>query len=385
MSFYRPTWAEVDLGALDYNITQINKKINNNAKILAMVKADAYGHGAEEVVKTLLKQKSNSQASISMLGVALIEEGIQLRQAGFGDIPILILGSIYPFENFSQVVEYDLTPTICSLESAQFLSKIARASDKKVKVHIEIDTGMGRIGISSGSAFSLIEKVLELEYLEIEGIYTHFAAADSEPDFTEKQIDDFNKILKRLDKADINIPLVHMANSAAMLKYKTSHFNLVRPGLAMYGLLPFPTALKYINLKPVFKLKTKVVYLKKVPIRTSISYGRTFITKRDSMIATIPVGYADGYNRLLSSKGEVLIQGKRAPVIGRVCMDMCMVDVTDISRVKIGDEVVLIGQQGKETILVEEIADKLGTISYEVVSMITKRVHRIYINSNQGK
>lgn len=385
MSFYRPTWAEVDLGALDYNITQINKKINNNAKILAMVKADAYGHGAEEVVKTLLKQKSNSQASISMLGVALIEEGIQLRQAGFGDIPILILGSIYPFENFSQVVEYELTPTICSLESAQFLSKIARASDKKVKVHIEIDTGMGRIGISSGSAFSLIEKVLELEYLEIEGIYTHFAAADTEPDFTEKQIDDFNKILKRLDKADINIPLVHMANSAAMLKYKTSHFNLVRPGLAMYGLLPFPTALKYINLKPVFKLKTKVVYLKKVPIRTSISYGRTFITKRDSMIATIPVGYADGYNRLLSSKGEILIQGKRAPVIGRVCMDMCMVDVTDISRVKIGDEVVLIGQQGKETILVEEIADKLGTISYEVVSMITKRVHRIYINSNQGK
>ena len=379
MDFYRPTWSEVDLEALTYNIEEIRKKIKPQTQILAMVKADAYGHGAIEIVRKLLETKKNGQISIAMLGVALIEEGIQLRQAGFNNIPILILGSIYPFDNFNQVVQYNLTPTICSFEAAQFLSMIALSSNKKVKIHIEIDTGMGRIGISYSSAFSLIEKIKRLDALEIEGIYTHFPAVDTDPDFTEKQIDNFNNLLKKLDAAKINIPLKHTANSAAILKYKISHFNLVRPGLLIYGLIPFSTALRYIEVKPVLKLKTKIVYLKKVSSRTSISYGRKFITTRESKIATIPIGYGDGYNRLLSNNGEVLIQGKKAPIIGRICMDMCMVDVTDIPDVEIGNEVVLIGQQGKENILAEEIAAKLGTISYEVVCMINKRVPRIYI------
>jgi alanine racemase len=381
MSFYRPTWAQIDLGALSHNIAEIRKKIAPETQILAMVKADAYGHGAVEVVKALLSGVGENNPAVTMLGVALIEEGKELREAGFKDIPILLLGSVYPFENFNEVVKYDLTPTICSLEAAQSLSKAAQSAGKKVKIHIKIDTGMGRIGISPYSSFSLIEKIAAMENLKIEGVYTHFPAADNDQDFTERQISDFNKILKKLKEANIEVPLKHMVNSTALLKYKQARFNMIRPGLAIYGLAPFATAFKQIELKPVMSLKTRVVYLKKVPIRASISYGRTFITKRESMIATIPVGYADGYNRLLSNKGEVLIHGQRAPIVGRVCMDMCMIDVTDIPKVKVGDEVVLMGEQSKERILADEIAGKVGTISYEVVCMISKRVPRIYINN----
>lgn len=381
MSFYRPTWAEIDLGALTHNINKIRTNIGPQTQILAMVKADAYGHGVIEVVKTLLAEKESKKPAVAMLGVALIEEGIQLREAGFKDIPILLLGSIYPFENFKQVIKYNLTPTICSLIAAQSLAKAAQCVHKKVKIHIKIDTGMGRIGISPYTSFSLIEKIADMETLEVEGVYTHFPAADTDQDFTERQISDFNKILKKLEEANTKIPVRHMANSVAILKYRTSHFNLIRPGLAIYGLAPFPAAFKQIELKPVMKLKTKVIYLKKVPIRASISYGRTFITKRESIIATIPIGYADGYNRLLSNKGEVLIHGQRAPIVGRVCMDMCMIDVTDIPKIKIGDEVVLIGEQGNQSITAEEIANKTGTISYEVVCMISKRVPRVYVNN----
>ncbi|MFH1238960.1 MAG: alanine racemase, partial [bacterium] len=358
MSFYRPTWAEIDLGALSHNIKAIEEKIGPETQILAMVKADAYGHGVIEVVRTLLTDHTSPKPSPAMLGVALIEEGIQLREAGFTDVPILLLGSIYPWENFREVVKYNLTPTICSFEAAQSLAKATQSAAKKSGIHIKIDTGMGRIGISPYSSLSLIEKIAAMETLVIEGIYTHFPAADNDPDFTERQISDFNKILKKLEEAGIKIPLKHIANSAAILKYKKSHFNMIRPGLSLYGLAPFATAFKQIELKPLMSLRTKVVYLKKVPIRASISYGRTFVTRRESMIATIPIGYADGYNRLLSNKGEVLIHGERAPVVGRVCMDMCMIDVTDISRVKVGDEVVLMGAQGEERISADDIAAK---------------------------
>ncbi|MFH1784504.1 MAG: alanine racemase [bacterium] len=379
MDFYRPTWAEIDLGAVSHNIVQIRKKLQCDAGILAMVKADGYGHGAIEVARTLVEAEYEGKPCVSMLGVALIEEGIQLRQAGFKNIPVLILGSIYPMENFEHVVKFDLTPTICSLESAQALGKIAHNAGKKVNIHVEVDTGMGRIGVSSSTSNALVEKISKVDSLNIEGIYTHFPAADTEPDFTETQIMEFKKILEDLDKAGVEVPLRHMANSAALIKYKGTYFNIVRPGLAIYGLLPFPSTLKYIDLRPVFSLKSRIVYLKKVPIRTSISYGRTFITKRDSLIATIPVGYGDGYSRLLSNKGEVLIRGKRVPVVGRVCMDMFMVDVTDIPKANVGDEVVLAGTQGNESITIEEIADKTGTISYEVVCQVSKRVPRVYM------
>jgi len=369
LPFLRPTWAEIDLGAFRHNFKEIKRKLKKGTSLLPVVKADGYGHGMEEIARASLS------CGAKLLGVANIEEGIFLRKKGI-TAPILILGSVYPLSNFTHILRYNLTPAICSLQASQELSKIAQRRKKKVRVHIKVDTGMGRIGVSAENAVSLVKKVIQLPGIIIEGIFTHLAAADSDYQFTMEQIGKFQSVINELKGDNINIKYKHAANSTAILRYSDAHFNLARPGISLYGLAPFAGAEREINLKPVMQLKTKIVFIKRVKKGTSVSYGRTWRAERDSIIGTLPIGYADGYNRLLSNCGEVLIRGKRIPIVGRVCMDMCMVDITSLPDVKVGEEVVLIGSQGKENITADEIAKLIGTISYEVVCGISKRVPR---------
>lgn len=366
----RPTWAEIDLSALVQNLKNISRKIPRQTKILAIVKADAYGHGAVEVARVCEKR-------MCYLGVALIEEAIALRKAGI-KAPILILGSIFPFTNFKYVLEYDLIPTIASLAGARSLSRIAAKHKQKIKFHLKVDTGMGRIGIRPVSAAATIKKIKELPFIEMEGLYTHLASAENDEAYSRQQIEKFIAIIKELEQEHIAIKYQHVSGSAAILKYRDYAFNMVRPGLMMYGITPFKGAQKQITLHPVLSLKTKLVYLKRVPKGNSISYGRTFITKRNSFIGTLPVGYADGYAWGLANKAVVLVQGKRVPVIGRVCMDMCMIDLTGMKGIDVGTEVVLIGRQGQENITVNEVAEWAKTISYEIVCGISARVPRIF-------
>lgn len=372
----RPTWAEIDLGALRHNFKEIKRKLTKGASLLPVVKADGYGHGMEEIARVALS------CGAKFLGVANIEEGILLRKRRI-TAPILILGSVYPLSNFTHILRYNLTPAICSLEASRELSRIARRKKKRVKVHIKVDTGMGRIGVSAENAANLVNKVVKLPGIIIEGIFTHLAAADSDYEFTMEQIGKFQSVIDELKRDNINIKYKHAANSTAVLRYSDAHFNMARPGISLYGLVPFEGAEREIDLRPVMQLKTKIIFIKRVKKGTSISYGRTWKAERDSIIGTLPIGYADGYNRLLSNRAEVLICGKRVPIVGRVCMDMCMVDITSLPDVKVGEEVVLIGSQGKEKITADEIAKLIGTISYEVVCGISKRVPRIYLRSRK--
>ncbi|MDD5259514.1 MAG: alanine racemase [bacterium] len=366
----RPTWAEINVPALAQNLKNISRKIGRQTKILAIVKADAYGHGALAVAKVCEKYRC-------YLGVALIEEAITLRKAGI-KAPLLILGSIFPFNNFKYVLEYNLIPTIASLAGARSLSRIAAKHKQKIKFHLKVDTGMGRIGIRPLSAVATIRKIKALPFIEMEGIYTHLASAEDDEVYSRQQIEIFTRIIKELEQAKITVKYKHVSGSAAILKYRNYPLNMVRPGLMMYGLAPFKGAEKQIALYPVLSLKTKIVYLKRLSQGNSISYGRTFITKRNSFIGTLPIGYADGYVRSLSNRAMVLVQGKRVPVIGRVCMDMCMIDLTGMKGIDIGEEVVLVGKQGPETISVNEVAEWAKTISYEIICGISARVPRIY-------
>ncbi len=372
MYFLRPSWAEINLSHCVHNLEQIKKIVKNKVQILAVVKADAYGHGAIEVSKVVLRN------GVSFLGVALIEEGIKLRQAGI-DAPILVMGSIYPFKNYRELINFNLIPIVASLSSLKELSSIASKEGEKVGFHLKVDTGMGRIGVSVNSVLKLVKEISSLPGVVLEGIISHLSCADGDGGFTEKQIDDFTSVVEKIKyKKTI---LRHIANSSAILRFPESHLDLVRPGLILYGLLPFRSTLSKIKLKPVMSLKTKVIFLKKVAKGTPVSYGKTYVTKKRSIIATLPIGYADGYNRLLSNKAQVLIKGKRLPVVGRICMDMCMVDVTDLPQVAVGDEVVLIGNQENETITVEDIAVWSNTVNYETVCALGKRIPRIYIGN----
>ncbi|MCX5696278.1 MAG: alanine racemase [Candidatus Omnitrophica bacterium] len=363
---YRPTWAQIDLNNLEHNFLEIKKRLAPGTKILVTVKADAYGHGLIPVSKRLVACK------VDFLGVASIDEGITLRKAGI-KVPILILGLILK-DDILPLFEYNLSTSVCDVGLSRALNKKAALKRKKLNVHIKVDTGMGRIGVSHYDAHKLVKNIHNLKHLRIEGLFTHFAFADLNREFTFHQIDLFNKLIRKLSKDNINIPLVHAANSIGLLDYKYSHFNMVRPGLIIYGLHP-KEELK-INLKPVLSLKTKVIFVKKVPAGSGISYGHDYITSRATKIATLPIGYGDGYPRNLSNKAPVLIRGKRFKICGRICMDQIMVDVGN-APVKVGDEVVLIGSQGKNKITVEELAELSNTIPYEIVCGLGSRIPRI--------
>ncbi len=367
---HRPTAAVIDLGALTHNYREVIR-LADGRKILAVVKAQAYGHGAVAVSRHLLGLGAD------MLGVALLEEGRELREAGI-DAPILLMGSLFP-EQAEAAVALRLTPVVYSLSLARALSDAAQKLKTTCAVHVKIDTGMGRIGIAPEQGCGFIAELRTLPGIDVQGLMTHFADADlRDKGFAAKQLELFEGLMSRLDAEHITVPLRHAANSAAILDFHSALFTMVRPGLMLYGYNPLERGLGGRALEPVLSLVTRVAYLKKVRSGVPISYGRTFITKRESIIATLPIGYADGYSRSLSGRGEALVRGVRVPVAGRVCMDMCMIDATDVPGISEGDEVVLIGRQGTERITASDIAEKTGTISYEVLCGISGRVPRIY-------
>lgn len=366
---YRPTWAEIDMRAVAYNYRQVKKIVGKNINIMAVVKANAYGHGTVEVSKVL------EGLGVAYLGVATTDEAIRLRDHGIRS-PILILGHVLPDE-VKPAIERNITLTICGNELLGAIRDAVKHG-LKAKVHMKIDTGMGRIGIWHEEALHFIKNLAQEPGVVIEGIYTHFSSAGRDDFFTTYQIEAFEKLLAKLEDFDIDIPLKHAANSIATVDFKRSHQNLVRPGLIIYGMYPKYNFPKLIKLKPALSFKTRIVYLKDTPAGRSISYGRTYITQKDTKIATLPVGYADGYERNLSNRAEVLIRGRRAPVIGKVTMDQTMIDVGRIRGVKVGDEVVLIGKQGRNEIRAEKIARLAGTIAYETICSISNRVPRVY-------
>ena len=364
---YRPTWVEINLAGLEHNYKQIRKAISRATGIIACVKADAYGHGAGPVSQRLVS------LGVEYLAVASIDEAITLRKEGI-KTPILVLGMVLP-AYVSPLFKYGITQTVCTWDLAEAISKHAAYFKKQAKIHIKVDTGMGRLGFAYNEAYDLVREIAKLKFLKIEGIFTHFPSADSDMAFTRHQVDIFNKLITRLEKSGIRIPMHHAANSMGILHYKNSHLNFVRPGLILYGLYP-KKGLK-IDLRPVMSLKTKVVFTKRVSKGEGISYGHSYHTKKDTTIVTLPIGYGDGYPRSLSNKADVLIAGQRFKISGKVCMDHILVDVGD-ARVGTGDEAVLIGASASERVGAEELARLIDTISYEIVCGIGGRVPRIY-------
>ncbi len=367
----RPTAAMIELGALEHNFKEVVQR-SQGRDILAVVKAQAYGHGAVAVSRRLLALGAH------MLGVALVEEGKELRNAGI-DAPILLMGSLFP-EQAETIAALRLTPVVFTLPLAQALSVAAQGMKTRIPVHVKIDTGMGRIGIAPEEAGEFISSLCMLPNIEVQGLMTHFADADlRDKAFASRQVERFAAVIRELDERGISIPLRHAANSAAVMDFAQALFTMVRPGLMLYGYNPLEQGTPRAQLKPVLSLVTRIAFVKKVPAGVPVSYGRTFTTSRDSLIATLPIGYADGFSRGLSNKGEALVRGKRVPVVGRVCMDMCMIDVTGVPCVAEGDEAALIGSQGDERITADDIAAKIGTISYEVLCGVSNRVPRIYL------
>lgn len=374
----RPVWAEIDLDSLAHNIKEVRRITNKEAIVTAVVKANAYGHGSIEAAKVFLENGANR------LAVATLSEAVELRRAGI-DTPILILGYT-PDSQHKIAVENDIVEAVYNLESAEKLSQVANSLNKKAKVHIKVDSGMGRIGFPPvDSSIDKIEKISKLPNLEIEGIFTHFAKADEvDKAYTGKQFKNYKWVIERLEDKNIQIPIKHVSNSAATIDLPEYNLNMVRGGIMIYGLYPSDEVDKEkVSLKPAMTLKAKISHLKEVPEGTGISYGQIFVTKRKSKIATIPIGYADGFTRLLTSKAEVAIKGKRAPIVGKICMDQCMIDVTDIEDVKVGDEVVLFGDGTNGVPHIDEVAEKLGTINYEIVCMVGRRVPRVYIKDGK--
>ena len=370
---YRPTWIEVDLNAIRHNFLQIRKHTGKDTAILVPVKANAYGHGMLETCDTLVR------SGVDYLGVGTIDEAIFLRRNGFVKTPILMLGSVLT-SVVEHIVRNNITQTVGDMRLARAIDKCAGRIGKKARVHIKIDTGMGRIGIWHEDAIRLISKISRLGNVKIEGIFSHFPSADEDRLLTHRQIKYFLSLLQDVKRAGINITYSHMANSMAVVDYKDSHMNLIRPGLMIYGLSPKPGAFSgKISLKPALCLKSKIVFIKNVPPGRKISYGGTHITTCHTKIATVPIGYGDGLNRRLSNNGKVLVGGKKAPIIGMVCMDQVMIDLKHIDHAKTGDEVVIIGSQNNLRISAEEIAKLCDTIPYEVVCWFDKRIARKYI------
>jgi len=369
MKYYRPTFAEINLDAIRHNLEIVSHIVKSGTKILGVVKADAYGHGMKEVSKAIVDY-------VDYFGVASLDEAVGLRNIGIKK-PILVIGAILP-EEIEGVLKLNVIQTVSDLDVPKRLSKLAAARNKTVKVHVKIDTGMGRLGFWHEEAIDFIKKISGLKNIVIDGIFTHFPNAEADKVFTYNQIGNFKRLVEDLWDNNIDIPIKHTANSMGLIDFKDSHMNMVRPGLMMYGIYPKPSLMKNIFLRPALTLRTKITYLKSMPKGRGVSYGMTYVTAKPTKMATIPIGYGDGYSRHFSNKAEVLINDRRCPIVGRVCMDMCMVDVGHLKNVKVGDDVILIGSQGKEIIRAEELARLINTIPYEVLCNIGHRVPRIY-------
>jgi alanine racemase len=366
----RPTHALINLAALRRNYRKL-RDLSEGRSVMAVVKANAYGHGLEDCARALVAEGA------AYFGVGFLEEGIALREAGIRT-PILVLGGAVGYQA-AHFLEYDLDLTVSSIALARRVAEEVRANGHRARVHLKIDTGMGRIGVSWRNALPFIQEALAMPELEVVGIYSHFATADeADSSFAEEQLERFRKVLEELEAHRQRIPLVHIANSGALFQHPQSRFNLVRLGISLYGCRPAEETAVPIELEPVMSLVSEVVFVKRVPEGTPVSYGCAWRAPKDTTIATVPIGYGDGYPRALSNKGQVLIRGKRFPVVGKVCMDQIMVDCGDI-QVEVGDEVVIIGKQGDRRISVEETAAWLDTIPYEVTTTINTRVPRVFV------
>ncbi len=365
------TYASINLAALVHNLAQIRERVSPGCGIMAVVKANAYGHGAIEVSRALV------QAGATRLAVASVQEGVALRQAGI-TADILVLVDLFD-THIEELVAHRLTPVITEQRLLPMLAKAATASSHPFPIHLKVDTGMGRLGFSPSELAALFNALPGWKSLRIEGFMTHLADSDgADSSHTEQQLKSFHGLLEQVAQRGITVPLMHVANSAAIVRYPQSHFSLVRPGIMLYGYHTLPDSVPAPSLQPVLSLRTTVMQLRTIKPGETVSYNRTFVAKRPSTIAVLPVGYADGYSRQLSNKGFVLIDGKRAPIVGLICMDMTMVDVTDIPSVRVGDGVTLIGCQGQEAIWADEIADWTGTIPYETLCAIGPRIPRVY-------
>jgi len=363
----RAVWARVNLGNIRQNIREIKTKVKNGAKFCAVVKADAYGHGAVAVAKAAERE------GVDYFAVAILNEALELRRAGFLQ-PILILGCTPP-EQSRDLVACDIEPTVFTMEAAQALSAAAVLQNKTAKLHLAVDTGMSRIGAAVADVGELARRIAALPGLKIEGLFSHFAKADYEDKtFAHVQLERFREAIRRVESAGVDVPIRHIANSAAILELPEAHFDMVRAGIVLYGLWPSDEVKRTIALRPAMQLQTKVSYVKRLPAGTGIGYGQIYTLARESAIATLPIGYADGWTRLLTGKAKADFNGRLAPIVGKICMDQCMADVTGLN-VKIGDVATLFGSS---RISVDDVAAWLGTINYEVVCMVGKRVPRVY-------
>jgi len=376
----RPTLAEIDLAALRHNYHQIRQAVPDRCGILAVVKADAYGHGFMDVAREL------ERLDITAFGVAFLAEGIQLRKAGI-DRPVLLLGGIYPGQE-RKCIGYGISTVVFNQEQARALDQAAGKLFRKARIHLKVDTGMGRLGFHHQDIPAFLSELKKLSNLELEGIISHFASADELDEsgrrFTEGQSRIFAGVIEAAYRAGFSPRYIHLSNSAAAYTLDLPFCNLVRPGITLYGALPSPDFEGKLDLMPVMRLSSRVAMLKWIEPGRSVSYARTFVGERKTLIASVPVGYADGYCRSLSNRGEVLVRGMRARVAGTVCMDWIMLDVTDIPDVAVGDEVTLLGRDGKGAcIRAEELAERAGTISYELFCGISKRVPRVYLNGSK--
>ena len=368
-SSWRPTVAEINQGAIAANLRRICERVHP-AEVMAVVKADGYGHGAVPVARVALN------AGASQLGVALLEEAVELRQANL-DVPILVFGGL--FENqIDSYLSHRLQMTVYDWQQAQAISRRAAALGRHARVHVKIDTGMGRVGIVE-SPIETVIKIAQLPGIELAGMYTHFATSDeSDKRYARDQLRRFREVVERLRDRGLTFRWIHAANSGAILDLPDSYFNLVRPGVMMYGYYPSAYTTESIPLQPAMTLRSRILFVKKVPAGFSVSYGRTFRTRKPSLLATVPIGYADGFLRRFSNNMIVLVRGKRCPVVGRVCMDQIVIDLGDLAEVGVGEEVVLLGKQGNEEISINEWCNRLDTIPYEVTCGISKRVVRVY-------
>jgi len=367
------TWAEIDLEAIRQNVRSFKRHVGAAVQIYAVVKANAYGHGAVPVAKAAL------EAGAARLAVHRLTEGIELRQAGL-TAPILVMGYTPP-AGAQTMVEWDLTPSCITTEFAQALSTQAAAQGKTIPLHVKVDTGMSRYGLFPAEVMPFLTAIAKLPAVSIEGLFTHFATADaSDQTWVRQQITTFDQVIASIQASGMDIPIIHASNSATTMKLPQAHYNAVRPGISMYGMNPSSEWEPVFDLHPALTLKSTVSRVRELPTGAGVSYGRTFVTSRPTTAALVPVGYGDGYHRILTNKGVVLVRGKRAPIIGRVCMDQFVVDVTGIPGVQQDDEVVLVGRQGDERISAEEIGRLAGSINYEVTTGLLPRVVRKYIN-----
>ncbi len=363
------SWVEIDTTTLANNIKSIKNFLKSGVLLTTVVKANGYGHGAVEVAKVAISNGADR------LAVARVEEGIQLREAGI-TVPIQVLSAI-PMDSVSEVINGNIIPSLAFFDLAKRVSDIATERNKIVKVHIKIDTGMSRYGVSENEAVKFIEAVIKLPNMQIEGIFTHFASADEEDlSFTHEQAMRFEKIVNKF-----KVPLIHASNSAATLRFPQYHYDMVRVGLVTYGISPIIQLPKGIILHPVLSFKSRVGLIKRLEIGDTVGYGRTFAAKGPMIVALVMCGYADGLPRFLSNKGFVLINGKRCKILGRVSMDQMTVDISEVKNVQIDNEVVLIGKQGKEEVTADEMAQWASTIPYEIITGISQRVPRLYYKS----